>query len=146
MFICMRTTFLKPIDNDKLVQYKHRSSYTCHLIAGSVLGPWLRIYDRGYDDCLRNDWVRKWKAMGRIPLLQETAAQRLKFACYWIPIIDDIMEVRGSKVKDLLGPNMSVQVIFSDKTSVQNLTHNTRYWLFRKPVVNLKVHGKPNYH
>jgi len=48
---------------------------------------------------VRTYYGRKWRAMQRIPLSKETAAQRLSWAQAWREDIDELIEVRGSKVR-----------------------------------------------
>ncbi|GAO15952.1 hypothetical protein UVI_02039730 [Ustilaginoidea virens] len=74
----------------------------------------------------------KWKAIKRIPLSKKTAANRLSFPHYWLPKVEELIEV-----------------IFSDETSIANQILNIPKWVFRKPhkrfdkgLINLTCHVK----
>jgi transposase len=85
-----------------IIMLKKNHKITYDALVGAMGG---RVSKSTIRRCLRKDWARKWKAMERIPLTKETAAQRLEFARYWMPIIDELMEIRGFKLGNLLGTN-----------------------------------------
>ncbi|CAG9952817.1 unnamed protein product [Clonostachys rosea f. rosea IK726] len=83
---------------------------------------------------VRTHYKRKWKAMDRIELTPENARIRLQWARYWLPKIEELMEI-----------------ICSDETTIQNASSNPNVYLFRrssekyhKDLVNRKDHVKPS--
>ncbi|CAG9955436.1 unnamed protein product [Clonostachys rosea f. rosea IK726] len=83
---------------------------------------------------VRTHYKRKWKAMDRVELTPESARIRLQWARYWLPRIEDLMEI-----------------ICSDETTIQNASSNPNVYLFRrssekyrKDLVNRKDHVKPS--
>jgi hypothetical protein len=56
---------------------------------------------------VRTHYKRKWKAMDRIELTPENARIRLQWARYWLPKIEELMEVRGFKSKGSVEANFA---------------------------------------
>ena len=69
---------------------KRNRSITYSALVGAIGG---RISRSTIRRCLRGSWQRKWKAIKRIPLSKRTAANRLSFVCYWLPKVEELMEV-----------------------------------------------------
>ena len=84
---------LKLIEAEKryiVLLVKRNRSITYSALIGAMGG---RISRSTIRRCLRGTWQRKWKAMKRIPLSKKTAANRLHFARYWLPRVEELMEV-----------------------------------------------------
>jgi len=98
---------------------------------------------------LRNHYRRKWIAMKRIPLTQESARARLSFVRYWRSRAQELVEVWLLEVGDLVSLADLHQSHFSDESSIQNTPNNPNAYVFRLPafkyaphLVNLKPHVK----
>lgn len=98
---------------------------------------------------IKYHYKRKWKAMERPKLDANKARERLRFARFWLPRIDELEEVYLFKVGDGV-KLITFQMINSDESSINNKSSNPNVYLFRgahekynQELVNKGGHVKP---
>lgn len=57
----------------------------------------LDISKRSLQRHLHSHWRRKWRSKRRIELSEENAKERLEFARYWIPRVNELLQVNCSE-------------------------------------------------